>query len=187
LKKIFAALIVLALSSSAFADNKDNYNFRFSPIGLLVGAITVNYDIAISDSWTLGPELEYWHFSLSEDSDFLSDYSVTAYAVGARANWFMNGKYTDGLYVGPRIDYVNIKLTTTDFTGDVTGTASTIVAGCLVGYGWFWNSFNQMLGIGASVGLGSTSVNITDSSGTSSSVSTSVAGLIGEYSLGWTF
>jgi Protein of unknown function (DUF3575) len=187
MKILILAITIFLISTAGFADNKDGSDFRFRPIGLLVGAIGLDYDIALSENWTLGPEIQYWHLRSNEASDFTSKYDIIAWGIGARANWFANGKFTDGLYVGPSLGYANFKVTTTDSNGDVSGSSSAMLAGCLVGYGWFWDSFNQMLGGGVNIALGSASVNIMDASGNSTSVSTSIAGLAIEYSLGWTF
>ena len=125
---------------------------------------------------------------MDSNSSFTSNYDISAYAFGARANWFKNGNYSDGLYVGPSLRYVNAQLSTTDVLGTTTGSASAIFVGCLVGYGWFWNSFNMMLGGGFTQGLGDTKITITDSSGNKTDVSTAASGgLALEYTLGWTF
>lgn len=165
------------------------YNFRFSPIGLIVGSINIDFDMAVAPDWTVGPTVSYWRSSVSSDSTTFSEkFDVTAYGIGARANWFKNGNFTDGLYVGPSLSYANVKISTKDLSGDsVTGSASVMLASCLVGYGWFWDSFNMMLGGGASFGLGDTKVKVETSTGSSTEVSSSIAGVAIEYSLGWTF
>src|SRR4051812_13712918 len=112
-------------------NSTNSMNFRFSPLGLLIGAINISMDFPIDPNWTVGPTLSYWHFKLSSDAGFKSDYDITAFGGGARANWFKNGNFTDGLYVGPSVQYTNVKLTTTDAGGDVSGTASGLFAGCL--------------------------------------------------------
>lgn len=187
LKRLMLVAVTLT-SLSAFADSGDQMNFRFSPIGLIVGAVNVSLDFAVAPEWTIGPTGSYWHRSLSSDSAYFSeDYKVTSYGVGARANWFMNGVYTDGLYVGPSIIYASTNLTTNDGTGEVTGSASGLFAQGLVGYGWFWDSFNILLGGGATVGLGDTKITVVESNGRRSEVSTAISGLALEFSLGWTF
>ncbi len=176
-------------SKVAYASDSAQYNFRFSPIGLILGSINIDFDIAIAPDWTVGPTINYWRYSSASDkATFSEDYKTTAYGFGARANWFKNGNFTDGLYVGPSLAYANVKVSTTDTVGTTwTGSASVMLASCLVGYGWYWDSFNMMLGGGASLGLGDTKVKIESSSGSSTEVSTSIAGLALEYSLGWTF
>ncbi|WP_413289766.1 hypothetical protein [Bdellovibrio sp. HCB337] len=191
MKNVLMVLTALFVSSSAMAyDQKPtaDYNFRFSPIGLLVGSIGVDLSKAITPEWTVGPELNYWKFSLSStDAAYTSDYDISSSKIGVRANWYKNGVYTDGLYVGPSISYASAKVTTTDALGEVTGEASGLFLGCLVGYGWFWDSFNMTLAGGAQTGLGDTKVKVTDSSGETTDVSSLSAGVALEYNLGWTF
>lgn len=172
-----------------YASDSAEYNFRFSPIGLIVGSINIGLDIVVAPDWTVGPAVQYWRYKISsDDTIFSSDYEITAYSFGGRANWFKNGNFTDGLYVGPSLSYASVKLTTKDSLGDtVTGSASVMLASCLVGYGWYWDSFNMMLGGGAALGLGDTKVKVETSSGSTTEVSSSIAGVALEYSLGWTF
>lgn len=184
LKKLIFGLLLC--SSSAFAASGDTMNFRFSPIGLLVGQVAVDLDYKVADNWTVGPEVAYMHSSVSETDALTSNIDITGYGAGARANWFKNGTYTDGLYVGPSLTYVSVKATASDAFGNISGSASAVVLSALVGYGWFWDSFNMMLGGGAAVPLGNNQVTVTDSNGNQikSNVSSSLAL---EYSLGWTF
>jgi hypothetical protein len=182
------ALCTTLAWSPARADNTDRFDFRFSPIGLIVGSFDVYVDVAIAPEWTIGPALQYWHFSINSGSDFTSSFDITAYALGVRANWFQNGVYTDGLYIGPSVKYANVTLKTSDSNGSVSGSVSGVLVGALIGYGWFWNSFNMMLGAGANLGVGnSNNVTVTGSSGNTTTTSTSLSGLDLEFSLGWTF
>lgn len=56
----------------------------------------------------------------------------------------------------------------------------------LVGYGWFWDSFNMMLGGGAAVPFGESKVEVTDPNGVKTEKDVR-SGLAIEFSLGWTF
>src|SRR4051812_32839201 len=106
MRKLIACVCLLVASSSAFAVGKsDTMNFRFDPLGLLLGMASVNLDIAVNPEWTVGPQLAYWQLKVGQAGDFTSDFEVKAYSFGARANWFANGVYTDGLYVGPSLRY----------------------------------------------------------------------------------
>jgi hypothetical protein len=162
-------------------------NFRFSPLGLLIGGISVDLDFKVAPDWTIGPALSYYHLRLTSTGDFESDFDVTGYAVGARANWFHNGTFTDGLYVGPSVGYATFKVTSSDSAGDASATASGARAGCLVGYAWFWDSFNIMLGGGFDVSLGDSKLVVKSRSGTQEEIHYASGGLDGEFSLGWTF
>ena len=189
--------ILLALSLSlafvgpqAFAASGDTLNFRFSPILLVVGFAAINVDYAVAPNWTVGPQLHYWNFNLKNtNSDTFDEIKINAFGAGVRANWFKNGNYTDGLYVGPALIYSSVKVTGTDALGiDYEGTGSGAFLSCLVGYGWFWDSFNMMLGGGATAGLGDTKVKVKDSLGNEDEYNSNPGGgLALEFSLGWTF
>ena len=183
-KILFLIILVSALQSQA----ADTFNFRFSPILLLVGAAAVNLDIAVTDSITVGPQLFLWNLNLKQTSGASQyDYKIKATGFGARLNWFSNKVYNDGMYLGASVSTssVTIDEKTTSTTGEGS---STSIAG-LVGYGWFWNSFNQMLGAGFSSSTGDTKIKIKDSNGvtTDEVTSPSAANFALEYSLGWTF
>lgn len=168
--------------------SSNTMNLRFSPLGLVVGAIGIQLDFKIHSEWTLGPALSYWHVKLDSDPAlFTSQYDVTASTFGARANWFKNGVYTDGLYVGPALEYASVKVKTNDSISTVSATGTALMLSGLVGYGWFWESFNMMLGGGLGVALGGADVEVTDSSGSKTKVKSPASGLALEYSLGWTF
>lgn len=115
-------------------------NIRFNPLGMLVGYINANVDFKVGSSWTIGPEVGYlnWDFS---------DTSVSATKFGVRANFFLGGNaFEDGWYIGPFAMYVSAE-GKDDITSDTAKATGTII-GALFGYGWFWNSFNMMLGLG---------------------------------------
>jgi hypothetical protein len=152
---------------------------------LIIGSVNAGLDFVVHPNWTVGPEGSYWHTHVG--SSWGSDWDVKAYGIGARGNWFKNGVFTNGLYVGPSLSYASVKVTNSDSFGSYSGTASGLFASGLVGYAWFWDSFNMMLGGGATVGLGDTKVSVTDSSGAKTEVNSSISGLDLEFSLGWTF
>jgi len=192
MKKIARLLSIAAasllLTPCAYASNDDLYNFRFSPIGLIVGSVDANLDIKIDPNWTIGPQLGFWHHRFGSDYGFTSDFTVDAFEVGARANWFLNGAYVNSFFIGPALNYAHVKVTTTDSNHTpVSASISTVVASCLFGYAWFWDSFNIMLGGGGQFGLGKNAVELTNADGSKTSTNTRVAGLSAEFSLGWTF
>jgi hypothetical protein len=176
-----------AAEPPASGSSSDMYDFRFMPVGLIIGAVSTELDIKIADDWTLGPQLSYWHHNFSADSGFTSSFDVTAWGAGVRANWFKNGAFNSGLYVGPSLGYANIKVTTSDSGGSRSAELSTAVAEAIVGYAWFWNSFNILLGGGVTTTLGSNDITVTKSDGSTYKVNTRIAGPALEFSLGWTF
>jgi hypothetical protein len=181
---VFSGTSVLALNSSP--DSGSKYNFRFSPINLLVGSAVIALDFQLNDQWTLGPELSYWNASLTLNRTTGQKIDVNMSSIGARANWFKNGIYTDGFYIGPFARYSKTSINATGST-TITGDASGVTAGSLFGYGWFWESFNMMLGGGGALATGQSTLVVTDSSGNRTEVPDRGIGLALEYTLGWTF
>lgn len=178
-----ALFSIATLSSTSRAD--DSFDFRFSPLGLLIGGIDVSLDVAVSPQWTLGPELSYTHLAVGGSS---SDFSLKGYSAGVRGNWFHNGVFKSGLYLAPAIHIRDIAVayTATDgttSTGKLTGPSASFI----VGYGWFWDSFNILLGGGLESQIGKSSITVVDNKGTSHTDSAAGTSLIGEFSLGWTF
>src|SRR4051812_3260621 len=90
-KKIKADEVPMRQEIQSKHAGSGQYNFRFSPVGLIIGSIAAEMDVAVTPQWTVGPALMYWHLSLSSGSLFSSSFDITAYGIGARANWFKNG------------------------------------------------------------------------------------------------
>lgn len=175
--------------SKSYDSSSKQYNIRAQAIHLLIGAASLSFDYKIHPEWTIGPTATYWRYSMSSDSNyFIEKYDVTYFALGVKANWFPQGVFNDGLYIAPNLSYVSAKVQTKDTAGDpVTGTGSVTMLGGLVGYAWFWENFNMMLGGGAKLGLGNTKVEVKSASGTEVSVTSPVAGFDFEFTVGWTF
>lgn len=187
MNRLAALLIGIFMSQGALADSSNIMNLRFDPLGLLIGIASLDLDVKLADNWTLGPTIKYWRLSVSGSGTVTSNFSVSAFAVGGRANWFANGVYRDGLYVGPSIQFGSATVTATDVDGERRATASGLFAQALVGYGWFWDSFNILLGGGFNLPLGNAKAEYKDSSGSVEEVTTLRSRLALEFSLGWTF
>jgi hypothetical protein len=95
----------------------------------------------------------------------------------------------DGLYVSPQFAFSNAKVSATDSLGNsAEGEASSLIVSGLVGYGWFWDSFNIHLGGGLALPVGTSKVKVKNSDGTEESVDFSRTGRLAlEFNLGWTF
>lgn len=180
---IFGSLIM----PNAHAAEGDTMNFRFSPLSLLLTTFDAHVDFALSPEWTLGPQVIFGSYTLSSSGSF-SEYKVSNAGLGLRANWMMNGVFTDGLYVSPGLIFQRIKVTAKDSVGDVTASASVPQASGIVGYAWFWDSFNIQLGGGLAFPLGSPDIKVKDSTGYEQTVKLNrLAGLALEFTLGWTY
>lgn len=183
--------LVFIFLSNAYSEvinleQSPRYNVRSEPLRLLGNAtLNIVLDIKVSSNWTVGPELGIEKYSVTEAAPRSSKIYVDTSFIGVRANWFKNGVYTDGLYVAPLFRSANTKITApSDLT--VTGATAGTLFGCFVGYGWFWDSFNMMLGLGPVMGSSHQSVKISGQSGTNH-LSDHLALALGEYTFGWTF
>lgn len=193
MKHVIFVLIYFIFTSSAFSENVElnsssRYNIRFEPLRLVVSNFSINVlDIKVSSNWTVGPELGYLKYSVSSAGNSSSKIYVDTSFIGVRTNWFKNGVYTDGLYVAPFARFAKTDITAPSGSA-IVGKASSSVLGCFIGYGWFWNSFNMMLGISPVIGSNWSPVVVTDQTGFNTNhLSDRFADASGEYTLGWTF
>lgn len=166
----------------------DHYNLRLNPIGLIAGAINGDFEFKISDEWTVGIQGAFIRAKLSPTGIFNSDYNITAWGIGARADWYFNGVFNDGFYLGPSAEYLNVNVKTSDSFGPASGNAAGLMLACILGYGWFWdNGFNIMLGGGYGGVLGASGITIQDSVGNRQAITANLSGLTYELSFGWAF
>ena len=177
--------LILSGACAHAVDSADALNVRINPLGVLVGSISLNLDVAVLPRWTLGPEFKYWN--LRTKSNDGNSYDVFALGGGVRANWFKEGVFTDGLYVGPSLSYARTALKVKNSAGELSYDDSSLILSSVVGYAWFWSSFNIHLGGGANVNLGNDNIQVKNTDGSTSRVRTSVTGLTAEFSLGYTF
>ncbi len=170
------------------ATTEDTSNFRFNPMAILIGGLTLITDFKIADQWTIGPELSATSFKLTSTSGPSEDTSVQTYSIGARGNWFRNGVFNDGFYVGPFVTFASAKARLDDTNGSVAKYKSAFFGGAVGGYAWFWKSFNAMLGGGLTLPLGTAKVEVENSRGARTDAYINGTGVaILEVSLGWTF
>lgn len=171
-------------AKTQYASDSRKMNFRFSPLGLLFGYLNADLDFKVGQEWTLGPSLGYLSWNLDSLG---TNYNVTAYQIGARANWYFDGTaINDGWYFGPSINFVSVKVDSNDYSASTTGIGLTGI----VGYNWMWESFNIMLGGGLSGATTPGEVEVTRKSTNTKekvSVGRSSAGLALEFTLGWAF
>jgi hypothetical protein len=185
MKKLILCLMLLSTSVQA-----ETFNFRVSPIHLVTAFINLNLDVTIMPNWTLGPTYGYWTYKSKSLASRTSNtsYDVKYMTFGARTNWFLNGVYKSGLYVGSFLNFVNAKVAV---SGSVLGIGETTSnnLGVMAGYGWYGTSFNQMVGAGLSTNLGNTRVSVVDAAGSSIDEveGSNFSGFAVEYTVGWTF
>ncbi|MDZ4661761.1 MAG: hypothetical protein SGJ18_09095 [Pseudomonadota bacterium] len=187
MKSLVTVLSLVFLTLPVSAASSNTKNFRFSPLAVLIGALNLNLDFTVNENWTVGPEALYWRFTSTSSGGLLSDIDINAYSFGVRGNWYNNGVFTDGLYVGPSVNYTSATASSNDIQGKISAKASGIFLRGIVGYGWFWDSFNMLLGGGLTVSLSDTTVEIRDSSGTYTEANIHRGGAALEWTIGWTF
>lgn len=186
--KSIAFYLAVLTPALARAESSATMNFRVNPIGHVLAGVSLIADFKIDPQWTIGPMVEVAQRTLSSDKDrYTEDFRMRAFGAGARANYFHNGVFTDGFYVGPSLQYAKVNLKTRDFLGEITGDASMVLVSAVAGYGWFWTNFNFMLGAGFTASAVPATITVTDSTGYKESINTRLAGLAIELALGWTF
>ncbi len=183
---------VVFASPHAQATPDDTMNLRFSPIGLVVGLVMLDFDFKINDNWTLGPSVLLGGFELtSTDSGGASEsIKVKAGGFGVKANYYFNGAFTDGWYLSPSIQRQSISVEVADATSSASAEVTGTILRAIGGYHWFWDSFNLNLGAGFSSWSGPSKVRVTDSGGSTQDIdasSTRAAGLAVDFMIGWSF
>ncbi len=167
------------------------YNINFEPVLALVGYVDLSMDFKISENWTLGPEISYWHTSVgSGDPTYTDNISLTAFAFGARGNWCPTGVFQDGWYLSPILEYMNVRATTTSNGQALSALVSEIAITGLGGYQWFWNSFNMRLGGGLTLATGPSKIHVQTSNSTYSNdvdYNPNSLGFAVDFMIGWSF
>lgn len=184
-----AMIAIASLSTTAFAQegggSGGDKNIRFGPLGLAVGVVNVQMDFKLNNEWTLGPSVAFVNWE-DDDSVYTNDIEISGYSFGARANWFNNGVFTDGFYIGPALHYTSIEAKVNDGGTEFKADGSVLVASSIFGYGWFWESFNILLGGGIAIPLGDKEVTIKENGVETESVRIT-SSFAAEFTLGWTF
>ncbi len=188
-KSLVGAVFIFCIVSSthAFGSDADTFNVRFDPLGVIIGALGVDLDVNIGDGFSVGPELEYLHFKMDSSDQYNSKLDVKLTSIGVRLNWFVNGTFNSGFYIGPSLKYVSDALNTSDTNGSASGQGSDFVCAGIVGYGWFWQTFNLMLGAGGRLALGNDQITIRDAKGRETRESPSLSGVALELTTGFKF
>jgi len=185
-----AVAMMLSLSGNAFAQeggSSKDWNIRLGVFTTIIGGISLDLDYKVSPEWTVG--VTGGIFDTDIDSDkYEDDINVKGSNFGVRANWFYNGVYTDGFYIGPALTYITRDVEVKDDFGDkITASGSTMALSSLFGYGWFWENFNMMLGGGLVLPLGDKEATLKDSGTGEEEEVDLTGGFLGEFTVGWTF
>ncbi len=149
--------IIALLSFSNFANAEDDTKSIALKIGI-PGSIML--ETAVTDRLSLGVEVAGTRFypETSSSSQITSGY-INTRALGARAVWQPKGVFKRGPYLAGWADYLSFDydsygtmVNTTD-SSTITGSGSTVAAGIMMGYQYFWENSELMLSFGAGYGL----------------------------------
>lgn len=184
------ALLISVSSLQAFGSESDKWNFRFHPIALFYQVGAMDLDYKICDHMTVGAELSQTDSKISARwAGTNKDIKTEALGMAINTTLFMKGAFKSGLYVTPSLKYMSIKNKMADSANlDQTGSGDIWYVTGIVGYGWFWETFNIMLGLGGSQPFGDNKVHIKDSlTGQQTDTVMIRSGFAGEFTLGWSF
>ncbi len=175
----YILLLILSVGSFAHADVEDNYNIRFSPLGLLIGLGNARFDFKVDEQFTLGPSVVAWNLNLG-------DVEVRAFGASANGTFYFNRAFEHSWVMDGSLGFASFKVKDkSSITGTEEASASAVVGSITGGYHWFWgNTFNlAVLGGIAFNTVGS--VEIKDGTGSVvrkesvSSISPSIGGELG--------
>ncbi|MFH2070075.1 MAG: hypothetical protein ABIJ11_02525 [Elusimicrobiota bacterium] len=139
---IAAVVAGLSLSGVAIAQEQ-KYAVTFAPLGLLYGAVHVNFDTAINKKTSFSSSLGKWILNLG-------DWSFSSFSSGFGYKMYPKAGALKGFYWGPRVemDLLNVK-----YSYDYLGVHEEVIAFCTVFtvkletvYRWIWDGFTLELG-----------------------------------------
>lgn len=191
IRKLSFGLLTLFLPFSLCVDAatpNHTTNFRFNPLAVMLGGLTGTLDFRIHPEWTLGLEMGFINYKLTSNLGPPEDTDLWSHSLTVRSNWFKNGVFQEGMYVGPFVSYAAAQARLVDKNGNIKNRADGVFAGAVLGNAWVWESFNVMLGGGLTLPMGQSKVQVENSNGTRTDAFINGSGiLILELSLGWTF
>lgn len=187
--------IIFFLHISVNAEKK--FNIRFDPIHTVTGYLNLTGEYAVLDNWTVGPTFSYAPaLSVLLYSDNTSNaYDYTVFATGIKTTWYWDYKYSTGAYISPSIKYLSASATTqpANTAQNIKGSNNYLLLGVVAGYAWFYEHFNQMLGLSISQPLGESKLTMVDKVTGNNADVLELKGysagfpLAFEYTLGWSF
>lgn len=122
-----------------------------------------------------------------KSGDLTKDVTVSGANYGVLGTWYQGGVYTDGWYVSPGISTGSVKAESADAAGDLKADGTVTLGRVVAGYGWFWDSFNMMLGVGGNAALGDSKVTFKDTTGNQVEETNLYSSWTAEYKIGWSF
>ncbi len=173
MKKITMILCLLACSLTFAADR--NISIRTNPIGLLVGAINAEISYGFKNI-AVGMGGHSWDASLG-DLDFKSS------QLHARVDYWFNGSFNQGWYLGVLLGTLDIEVSNGLSSGELDTTFTSLAGG----YRWAWTSFFMDLGLQLTR-VAASEIETVDSSGNNrdtESLPNANTGI--DFNIGWAF
>ena len=155
MKKLFTILLVAVSCSTAFSQEKGNFEYGFN-VGLNLSTVTsgtnnnsdsrVGFnagafgDYFFSDRWSIKAKLTYdqkgWNsgYFINEDDSFLTDYHFDYLTVPVMANWHFGKKRNWYLNFGPYVGFL-MSAKESRFGIDIKELTQSIDAGLALGIG----------------------------------------------------
>lgn len=188
MNRFLLVVVFLAFSQFSFASETKS-NYRFAPVHLLATEIRMVADYKLCEHWTLGPSFMYKNYKVkTSGGTYTTDMDVSTYSIGARGNWFMNGVFSSGIYIGPDVTFYSTKAFAKDTAGNKNfGTAEAGAVSVVLGYAWFLENLNLMLGAGPELPMKKTKVAVSDATNNITTSEVVPQGLVLEFTLGTTF
>lgn len=144
---IFLLLFLFVAIRPLFAQ-KANHVIRWNPLAMIVGTISLEYEMVINKKMSLGTGFGYMDFTFG-DPTASGEYHYNGYGFNPYLRYYVTHNTKDipaGFYIGPTIDYTNltIELTIKDpsnFSNSATGSidVSTLGVGAFIGYQWIFS------------------------------------------------
>jgi len=159
-------------------------NLRLQPLNFALGGLGLDAEIKLFERFSLSATYSSYDFDVTDSNTNLY-FNIKAVGVGARANWYPSGAFSDSTYISPLFQSATIDIVDGDFSGSTTATSY----GILFGRQWMWDNFNLNLAAGYSAikiediqlktPLGNTKIK--------NSSDIPAGGFLAEFSLGYAF
>lgn len=178
--KTLLLLFFATFLNAGFAEPTDAFNLRTSPIGLVLGP-NLRLDYKIADQWTVGVGGLYLNRKITGAQ-------IDSFTGSVLVDYAFNAAFADSWFVNLAIGYGNIRAEANDLSGQPRKIhVYNFTEQALLGYHWFWGSFNLDLAAGV-IGNSAGHAKIVDQNGDKvNSVPLPPFGLVTDFSIGLTW
>jgi hypothetical protein len=124
----------------SFSVHARDWNLRFKPVQLLIGAGNIEVGYALTENFSLAAGGMLWNVSLLD-----VDFEVTEMHV--RGDYWFSGAFNDSWYFSGYISSMSLGMETIENSKNYSGDISATGFGIAAGYHWQWDNFNMELGV----------------------------------------